>query len=142
MQKPTKELANYGDITVSISPITYTVTYDSKGGSSVNAGSYSISSKLSSLPTPTRVGYAFADWYYDEGLTQSVSLPMPETTQAYPTNTNQITFYAKWTTKSYTLKFQTNGGSTVSEQSYDVIINKITSHHTPTRLGYKYEGCY
>ena len=145
LQNPSKELANYGDITVSISPITYTVTYDSKGGSFVSAGSYSISSKLSSLPTPTRTGYEFAGWHYDKGLTQHVSLPMPETTQAYPTNTNQITFYAKWLTVPYTIHFDSQGGNKLPDVGVTVETPAFSLNdaaYKPTRNYYDFAGWY
>lgn len=42
-------------------PNVYTVSYDSQGGSSVNATAWSYGSSLT-LPTPTRPGYEFTGW--------------------------------------------------------------------------------
>ena len=99
----------------------YIPTFQTNGGNAVSGDySYSISSKLSSLPTPTRAGYAFVGWYYDEALTQPVSLPMQVTTQSYPTNTTQITFYAKWIPASYTIQFNSQGGSPIADESYTI----------------------
>lgn len=124
----------------------YTLKYDSKGGSSIEDGSYSIdTNKLTQFPTdPTRDGYKFDDWYYDENLTQPVSLPLPETTQAYPSDKTEVTFYAKWKLKEYTITFYSGKDVVFLTESVDVqqSISLDQSKYLPTRENYIFAGWY
>lgn len=73
---------------------TYTVTFNSNGGSAVNPITADYNAPVT-LPTPTREGHTFAGWYSDESLnTQYTSDKMPA---------ENITLFAKWTKNSYTL---------------------------------------
>lgn len=70
---------------------TYKIAYKLNGGVlPENAKvSYMTSKGLSSLPKPTRVGYAFIGWYADSGLTEHVT--------AIPQGTwGKKVFFAKW----------------------------------------------
>lgn len=61
------------------------------------------------LPLPTRTGYDFLGWYADQNLTEpkiGMNGGMYEPTQDIP-------LYAKWTPASYTVNFDSNGGSSV-----------------------------
>lgn len=50
-------------VTATQTPIDYTITYNSDGGSTVTAGSYNIESATYTLPTaPEKEGYTFAGW--------------------------------------------------------------------------------
>jgi len=73
--------------------VTYTYTYE----------------YLSSFEYPTGVipdqGYEFVGWYLDAARTQ------PNTSMVMPAH--DLTIYAKWTKRSYTLTFDTDGGSNV-----------------------------
>lgn len=111
---------------------TYTLQFDSQGGSSVDDLTASFNSDIT-LPAPTMVGYTFSGWYLDSGLTQSFN------PSKMPGLNNLITtLYAKWQINAYTLSFNSNGGSAVS----DLTANYQSSIElpNPTRLGYRFDG--
>ena len=68
---------------------TYSITFNTNGGSPVQTQWVTSGSKLSSLPTTTKEGYTFAGWYTDEALTQPFS--------ADTAITKNTVLYAKWT---------------------------------------------
>ena len=125
---------------------TYTLKYNSNGGSSIADGSYSIlTNTLTQFPSdPTRDGYDFDGWYYDENLTQLVSLPLPETTQAYPSDKTEVMFYAKWKLKEYTITFYLGKDEIFLTESVDVqkSISLNQSKYLPTRENYIFAGWY
>ncbi len=67
---------------------TYTVTFDSNGGSSVTSVSIDSGKTLTNLQTPTKQGYTFDGWYINSSLTTLFDI----TTNI----TSNITLYAKW----------------------------------------------
>ena len=71
---------------------TYSVTFNTNGGSSVQTQHVVSGSKLSNLPTTAKEGYTFAGWYTDEALTQPFS--------ADTAITKNTVLYAKWTEKA------------------------------------------
>lgn len=77
-----------GNATTSAS---YTVTYNTNGGSSIAAASVTEGGYIT-LPAPTRSGYSFEGWYTNTGLTTKATSPY--------TPTADITLYAKWTADS------------------------------------------
>jgi|GEM_PF-1987695 len=67
--------------------------------------------QIGSLPTPTRSGYSFDGWY----TAANGGIKITETT----TVTTDITLYAHWITNTYTVTYNTNGGSgTISTQTF------------------------
>ena len=127
----------YGDKTfyAHYSPITYTVSFNSNGGSSVSSKSVTYGTSYGTLPTPSRNGYTFAGWYTAaSGGTQITS------SSTMNTNAN-ITLYAHWSPKSFTVSFDSNGGSAVSSKSvtYDSTYGTLP---TPTRNGYTFVGWF
>ena len=78
------------NVTVNPLPTHYTVTFDTKGGSTINSETVTAGGTLGSqMPSdPTRTNSVFAGWYNQDY------------TQSYDENTvinNDMTFYAKWT---------------------------------------------
>ena len=111
----------------------YTVTFNSNGGSAVASQSVAYNTVATSPISPIRTGYTFAGWYSDAALTTVFAFTTPITTDT--------TLYAKWTTNSYTVTFNSNGGSAVASQS--VAYNTVaTSPISPTRTGYAFAGWY
>ena len=69
-------------------PATYTVTFNSNGGTSVKAQSVTYGAKASRPADPAKSGFYFKGWYADKGLTR-----------AYDFNSavkGSLTLYAKW----------------------------------------------
>ena len=93
----------------------YTVTFNSKGGSEVGAQLVNHgSTAIMPLEDPVKEGYDFAGWYRSSNNGNTLY------TNAYDFNsavTGDFTLYAKWTLKTYTVTFVTNGGEDVSPVS-------------------------
>ena len=67
----------------------YTITFNSNGGSSVTAITAPYGSTISAPAAPTKTGYTFAGWYSDVALTTAYTFTtMPA---------GNTTAYAKWT---------------------------------------------
>ena len=70
---------------------TYAVSYNSKGGTSIAAGSFTTGGSVVSAPrVPTRSGYTFAGWSATDGGS-AASFPYS------PGVASNVTLYAKWT---------------------------------------------
>ncbi|MDR2576337.1 MAG: InlB B-repeat-containing protein [Treponema sp.] len=84
--------------------VTYTVTFDSNGGS-VTAAQYTASGLTVFRPVnPIKTGYTFIGWYGDSGLSAAYDFSKPVT--------SNITLYAKWDiTRECTVTFNANGGT-------------------------------
>ena len=77
---------------------------------------------------PSRQGYQFTDWYLDD--------------TKYDFNTavtKDMTLTAKWTVNSYTITFDTNGGSAVAPITQDYGTT-IKAPAAPTKTGYTFMG--
>ena len=77
--------------------------------------------------------YTFAGWYSDSGLTTPYNFStMPA---------SNLVLYAKWTAPSYTVTFDTDGGSAVASQTVEKY-KKATAPENPTKSGFVFEGWY
>ncbi len=122
--------------TISISgPVSNcTVTFDSKGGSPVTAQSVEYGSMLTAPNAPVREGYDFDGWYRDEEcITQWVF--------SSNTVTDNMTLYAKWNIKRFTITFNPMGGSPVDGQIVPYN-EKIAEPAPPYRANYEFSAWY
>ena len=108
---------------------TYTVSYLPGAHGTFETASHSglhLNDPTPAAPETTGApGYTFAGW---------------EPTVA-DTVTNNATYTAKWEAKSYTVTYESNGGSTVASQT--VTHNeKATKPADPTKSGYTFAGWY
>ena len=86
---------------------TNTITYDSKGGSSVSNGSFVTGGSISAAPTaPTRAGYTLSGWSLTDGGSV-ITYPYS------PAATSGITLYAIWAAVSCSPTSTTTGGYTI-----------------------------
>jgi uncharacterized repeat protein (TIGR02543 family) len=113
---------------------TLTVTYDSKGGSSVTSVSTVTGGSISSAPTaPTKAGYTFAGWSLtDGGSAVTFSLAHGKTAN--------FSLYALWTANSYVLTYVYNSATSdtsTATSSFTTGGTAITLP-TPTRTGYTF----
>ena len=112
---------------------TYTVTFNSQDGSSIDALEDVREGSTIQVPTPpTRDGYAFVNWYTEASFETVWSFDTPIT--------QDTTLYAKWI-KTYTVTVSSQGSilSTVEDVREGSIINTPTP---PTRDGYDFGGWY
>ena len=76
---------------------------------------------------PTKQGFAFLGWHLDQQLLQPISIP--QTMPGY-----SFSLYAKWAINSYTIEFQTNGGTPINPLilSSNELIQPFTQSTTKT----------
>ena len=121
--------ATYKDIPV----VTYTVTFDSAGGSAVTAQTIEAGQKATKPADPTKAGYDFKGWTLNGS--------------AYDFNSavnGDITLVATWEQQQvvptvYTVTFDSNGGSAVTAQTIEEG-QKATKPADPTKAGYDFKG--
>jgi len=126
-------------------PLEFTVTFNTNGGSNVTAQTVTAGGKAKQPATdPTKTEdttakYTFAGWFKDAACTQAFDFNA-EITEA-------TTIYAGWTiTHKYTIEFETNGGSKVSTMTvYEG--ETITLPNNPVKsstnkASYNFEGWY
>lgn len=85
------------------------VTFDTDGGSSVEAQNIEPGNKIVKPDNPTKQYYSFGGWFSDE-----------ECTTEFDFNTEitvAITLYAKWVRSYYKVTFDSKGGSDIEEQT-------------------------
>ena len=112
----------------------YTVTFDSNGGSAVKAQTVRNGAKASKPADPAKSGYAFKGWYSDKSLTKAFNFNS--------TVKSNLTLYAKWEAKAtYTVTFNANGGTAVKAQSVSSGA-KASKPANPTKAGHAFKGWY
>ena len=119
---------------------TLTVTYNSNGGSAVSNGSTTTAGTISSAPvSPTKIGYDFAGWFTNAGLTTQAVFP-----NFVHGQTSNFTLYAKWTSGSFSLTYEYNGGDPgngIAAFGYTTGDSAI-SLPAPTKTGYTFAGWF
>ncbi len=110
----------------------YSILFEENGGSTVVDITADFGSAVSAPTPPTKEGHDFEGWYSNSGLTD------PYTFTTIPAV--DTTLYAKWTVKQYTLSFEENGGSEVTNITAD--FGSDVSSPLPTRTGYTLVGWY
>ena len=115
---------------------TYTVRFNPTGGSvSGSTKSIKYGQSYGDLPTPTKAGYKFEGWYTSSS----------GGTKIYSSDTfvftEDIELYARWSPATYTVSFNSNGGSSVSSISvkYGDTYGTLP---TPKKDYYKFVGWY
>ena len=122
-------------VTVVPSYKTFTVTFNTMGGSAVKSIVAKENSKIKEPAAPVKDGYTFAGWYTmaQDGVLFDFNTPVR----------SNITLYAHWIENSmiHTIHFDSNGGSEVADQT--VIKNEYAVEPVdPERDGYVFDGWY
>lgn len=93
------------------------------------------------LPKPSSTSHNFKGWYSDSACSDNKKVG--EGGKSYTPSSN-ITLYAKWEKKTYTVKYNQNTTDTVtnvpSNQTKTYGVNLTLSSNTPTRTGYNFNG--
>ena len=121
----------------------FTITFDGNGGTPAVDSMTTTDQKLASLPDASRRNYRFDGWYTETGGGAMIT-----TDTVFPDHT---TVYAHWTytgssynvpVASYTLRFETGGGSDMTNVrgTYNTYID--LTQYVPTRHGYTFVGWY
>ena len=111
----------------------YTVTFDSNGGSYVSSQIVKYGNTAESPELPVKEGFTFAGWYTEDGINFNFVTPI----------TSNITLTAHWFTRSYTVTFDSNGGSYVSTQYVEHGHRaERPEPPVPGKDGFTFEGWY
>lgn len=141
LYKPGDEFEVTEDVTFTakwekiIPVVNYTLTFETNGGTAVNSVTKpkDTTMDLASYVT-TKTGYTFAGWHTDAACTKKVT--------SITLDSNK-TVYAKWeeaVAPTYTLTFNTNGGSAISTltKAENAVVNLAS--YVPTKAGYTFAG--
>ena len=112
----------------------YTVTFNTNGGNTIEPKTVAAGKKVTKPKKPVREGAIFEGWYSDSSLNDLYNFKTP-------VNSN-LTLYAKWKIlQTFTITFDSNGGTTVSPVSlYEGNIPQMPQD--PTREGYTFKGWF
>jgi len=110
----------------------YGITYNLNDNTGKKQTDYATFDKSYTLITPTRKGYTFAGWYDKSNNKQNMTGTW--------TRDSNLELTAKWTPNIYKIRFNTAGGTSVSEVS--ATFDQNTSLRTTTRTGYNFVGWY
>ncbi len=108
----------------------YTVTFDTTGGSDVAAQTVTYGATATAPTAPTKTGYTFAGWFVGE----------TEYDFATPVVAD-VTVVAAWTANGYEVTFATDGGTTIDPVvvTYGETVAKPAD---PTKTGYTFAGWF
>lgn len=118
---------------IPIKPKTFTVTFDSDGGTIVPPQMVSDKATVSEPAAPTKTGYEFKGWRHD-GQPYDFTTPV----------TKDMTLKAKWEktkAETYTVAFNPDGGSDIPSQTVEQG-GTASKPDDPTREGYTFLGWY
>jgi len=113
---------------------TYTVTFNSQGGTDVTEQVIEHGSVVVEPTPPTRTGFTFDGWYREAEGVNAWNF----TTDVIVSDT---TLFAKWTMITYTVMFNSMGGSAVNSQTIEHG-KTVTEPTPPNRTGFDFEGWY
>lgn len=116
-------------------PNIYTVTFESNGGSAVEAQQVEAGKMAMKPAAPTRDNYEFAGWYTDTAFTNLYDFQTPVTAD--------VTLYAKWDDlpEEYSVVFESNGGTVVFTQFVEEG-QTVQKPEPPIKSGYIFAGWY
>ena len=106
------------------SPNSYTITFDTDGGSEISPITQDCGSEITAPANPSKTGYTFVGW------DKEIPTAMPA---------ENITIKAQWKANSYTITFDTDGGSEISPTTQDYG-SEITAPANPSKTGYTFVG--
>ena len=117
----------------------YSITYETNGGTwcagSVVPITFTPKTGVLLANTVEREHYTFVGWYTDENCTEGNEITSTKGLQ------RDIKVYAKWTYTTYTVTFNTIGGSNVNSQSV-IYGGTATEPSEPTKPSSKFGGWY
>ncbi len=121
---------------------TYTVKYNSNNGSGSMSSvghTYDVEKALSANVF-TRTGYTFAGWSESTGGTATYT-DKQSVKNLTSTHGATVNLYAVWTAHTYTINYNSNGGSgTMSSGIHTYDVEKTLTANSFTRTGYTFAG--
>ena len=103
----------------------YDVTFNSDGGSAVDAQTVKYGDKLAAFDEPTKDGYKFLGWYTEADEAFNLTTPI----------TKSMTLTAKWERNTYTIIYHGNGGVKVKDgKTFEQVTSAKLPIGEPTTL--------
>lgn len=112
--------------------INYSINYDLDGGIATNPSIYNVDSEFV-INNPTKVGYDFIGWNYEDEMYETVVINKG--------TTGDKTFKAIFDPKTYKVTLDSNGGS-ISVNEVSVKYDEIYNYPRPKKSGYVFKGWY
>ncbi|MCL2522126.1 MAG: InlB B-repeat-containing protein [Erysipelotrichales bacterium] len=114
---------------------TYTITFDVNQGETLIPNTQNLTfGQAFLLPEPTRTGYEFIGWHYNE-----VFVPLSGNSWFISGN---ITLVAQWSYDTFIITFDVNGGNALVSDTQTVGFGVSYSLPTPTRTGHTFAGWF
>ena len=107
------------------SPNSYTITFDTDGGNEISPITQDCGSEITAPANPSKTGYTFVGW------DKKIPTAMPA---------ENITIKAQWKANSYTITFDTDGGSKVESKTLSWNDKVLDGVAEPIRNGYSFIG--
>ena len=107
------------------SPNSYTITFDTDGGNEISPITQDCGSEITAPANPSKTGYTFVGW------DKEIPTAMPA---------ENITIKAQWKANSYTITFDTDGGSKVESKTLSWNDKVLDGVAEPIRNGYSFIG--
>ena len=107
------------------SPNSYTITFDTDGGSEISPITQDYGSEITAPANPSKTGYTFVGW--DKEIPTAMLA-------------ENITIKAQWKANSYTITFDTDGGSKVESKTLSWNDKVLDGVAEPIRNGYSFIG--
>ena len=114
---------------------TYTISFETNGGEKIESVVIEGDGTLQAPAEPKKEGHKFLGWFLDEDCEQ------PVTDFSVLKFEADTTLYAKWQINTYTVTFNTVGGSAVDNQTVEHG-KAVTIPANPTKEGYEFAGWY
>ena len=117
-------------------PEAYNISYDLDGGTATNPATYTVESEAITLNNPVKTGYTFTGWSGTD-LTgeNNMTVTIPKE------STGDRSYTAHFSQNTYTVAFDTVGGSSISDKTgvtwTDTVLDGITA---PTKDGFEFTG--
>lgn len=118
--------------------INYTITYNLDDGvnNSNNVSKYTYESDDIIISEPTKVGYTFLGWSYDD-----VIVPVKEVVISH-NSTGDIELNANFQVNTYYITYDVNGGNELDQNVVGIVYDTNFSLIIPTKDGYEFDGWY
>ena len=132
-----KWIAKTGGVTPLPNPTgnTFKVTFKSNGGSKVDTLEVTENSLIPKPADPTKAGHTFGGWYKEGALTNLWNFDTEVVTA-------DLTLYAKWLPKEFTVKFNLNGGDGDIDNQFVLYGGYVEEPEEPERDDYEFDGWY
>lgn len=118
--------------------LTYSLIYETNGGSFIDTVPYDPTVTIELPANPTKEGYIFAGWFLDDAFLSPVTASFISQLQI----DHDVTFYAKWVPIGLmvTVSFNSMGGSTIDALSLPY--NSDLSSYVPIKSGLYFAGWF